>query len=95
MTEMTEKDQWREAVEKANLIRSMINHTGWKDILEPLLKNKQQSLIQSFLTTKFTSMTEVVYIQQTINAIDEIFKTIEFLTAQGAVALEQLKQHPS
>jgi hypothetical protein len=40
-------------------------------------------------------MNEVVYIQQTINAIDELFKTMQFLIAQGDTAIEQLKQQPS
>lgn len=91
----TQRDELRDQVERAQLIRSLINQPGWKDILEPMLLNQQKTLIQSFLTTKFQGMNEVVYLQQTINAIDELFKTIQFLIAQGDTAIEQLKQQPS
>jgi hypothetical protein len=92
--EQTKWDELSEHAERGRVIRILVNQPGWKEILEPMLKNNQANLLNQFLTTKFSSLSEVLLVQQSINAIDSIFKTIEFLIVQGDNASEQLKDKP-
>lgn len=85
------KNDLLKQVENAKKMQSLINLPAWTEILSPALESKRESMIRSFLTTKFDSLSEVILIQQGINAIDNLLSCMSEYIKTGAEAAETLK----
>lgn len=74
--------------ERARLIRSLLNHPGWKIVEEYLLKRREAALHELAYTP---NQENIRYLQVTVQVIDGILSEIQGQCFQGALAEEMLR----
>lgn len=92
MPELSKEEQTelQEKVKSGEKLRELTLHPGWKDVLVPRFEVLRNNMINEMLTQKL-DLTGFQLVQQSINAVDNILKGIDFAIAQGEEADLRLK----
>jgi len=80
----------RGPIEAGQLVGAMISSRGWREIARPSLDARRQQLVHEMLNAN--DFKQFIYLQQSINAIDNLLEFIEITIQQGKEELK--KEHP-
>lgn len=90
--EQREEMEW--TVASGQAVHSMVNSKGWREVVKPVLEQRQDALFKRFTTAK--TYEDFVEIQQAVNASTDLISFIEVTLMEGKEALKELRtaEHP-
>ncbi len=83
------KEELQDNAERGRLVKQVVTHRGWTEIIRPQLDNKRNEYLERLREAK--EHTDFLIIQQSINAIDWLLGFIENTCMLGEGSFEELQ----
>jgi len=85
--ELTQDEQAMQDAQDASKVQTTLATAGWTEILQPRLDQYREIYLKNLLS-KLHGMDEVVFAQQSVLAIDDLFGFIQFIADEGKQAVD-------
>ncbi len=91
----TQHEEWVYQRGVALKLKALLDHQGWKEVLEPMLRAEEKQAEGHLLNGDIKDFNEFVQTRSNVKAAKRVFATIDSLIAIGENAAEMLEKEKS